>query len=385
MGRVVEETLHSMGWRRRLRQVAQTIAGPVAYEHLPGGTANGMGVRVQHDPTTGTITKQSLDRLREMKRSAVLTEDYSRAAHLQRLERALDPALRLATEDCAPPTPEGQIECFHKNGFVILHSVLEGANLARAQRVWMSLMEPQWSEWEARRAEHMAAGRWQAVRFFDLKGLMEADEELWIDLMDSPKFRPCATRFAGGGGFEGEVGAGQEHYHGVARVSGVGGRVVPPDTDTRYSEAPLGYGGWHRDIPPPDGYPLPGPRHIKAWVYLWDVPRECAALMVVPQSHRLPDGPTQTLDARFTNGRNPRRNEGELPMGAFPNHVAVSVPAGSAVMFDSAIWHGVMPNSSVRPRCSVTLGFSSSRRNSGCTVRRPPPRIENPSATTTVT
>ena len=35
-----------------------------------------------------------------------------------------------------------------------------------------------------------------------------ADEDLWLDLMDAPAFRPCATRFAGGGGFEGEVGPG---------------------------------------------------------------------------------------------------------------------------------------------------------------------------------
>ena len=124
-------------------------------------------------------------------------------------------------------------------------------------------------------------------------------------------------------------------------------------------------------------------------MYLWEVSRECAALMVVPGSHVLPDGPTQTLATPFTNGRNAQQNEGELPMAAFPNHVAVTVGAGDAVMFDSAICerllpflgrhfiphrpiffagHGVMPNSSDKPRCSVTLGFNSSRRAPGCTL-----------------
>ena len=211
-----------------------------------GGTANGLGVRVQQDPATGAVTPQALEHVLEQKLAAVAAEDYALAGHLHQLASVLDPSQRQSTEQCAPSTAEAQIECFHRNGFVILRGVMAGERLARAQQVWTSLMEPQWAEWEARRAENMAAGRWQAVRFFDLQGLMEADEDLWLDLMDAPAFRPCATRFAGGGGFEGEVGPGQEHYHGVARVGGVGGRVVPPDTDTRYSVAPLGYGGWHR-------------------------------------------------------------------------------------------------------------------------------------------
>ena len=144
---------------------------------------------------------------------------------------------------------------------MILTGVLEGDKLARAQRAWNSVMEPQWAEWEAERAKGsgfartagggFAEGTSVARRYFDLKGLMDTDEELWIDLMDSPKFRPCISRFAGGGDDEGEPGGGNDVYHGVARVSGVGGRVIPPDTDTRYSERPIGYLAWHRVRPTP--------------------------------------------------------------------------------------------------------------------------------------
>ena len=76
--------------------------------------------------------------------------------------------------------------------------------------------------------------------------LTETDEELWIDMMDSPKFRPCISRFAGGGDDAGEPGKGNDVYHGVARVGGPGGRVLPPDTDLRYSAQPIGYLAWHR-------------------------------------------------------------------------------------------------------------------------------------------
>ena len=67
-------------------------------------------------------------------------------------------------------------------------------------------MEPQYAAWEAERAKGsgfsrtagggFAEGTSVARRYFDLKGLMDADEELWIDLMDNPKFRPCISRFA---------------------------------------------------------------------------------------------------------------------------------------------------------------------------------------------
>lgn len=84
--------------------------------------------------------------------------------------------------------------------------MLEEEQLARAQRVWSSVMEPQCAAWEAERAKGsgfsrtagggFAEGTSVARRYFDLKGLMDADEELWIDLMDNPKFRPCISRFA---------------------------------------------------------------------------------------------------------------------------------------------------------------------------------------------
>lgn len=155
---------------------------------------------------------------------------------------------------CKPQTPEAQIEFFHEHGFVILTGILEGDRLERAQRVWNSVMEPQYAAWEEERAKGrgfsrtagggFAEGTNVARRYFDLKGLMDADEELWIDMMDSPKFRPVISRFAGGGDEDGEPGGGNEVYHGIARVGGVGGRVIPPDTDPRYSDQPMGYLAW---------------------------------------------------------------------------------------------------------------------------------------------
>jgi hypothetical protein len=237
------------------------------------------------------VTIEALRPVVELKKAAVEAEDYARAAHLQQIIKVLHPDNKMtpvrreahmlrvhsivthmradphtiawfvfggghaALQDlCKPQTPEAQIEFFHEHGFVILTGILEGERLERAQRVWNSVMEPQYAAWEAERAKGrgfsrtagggFAEGTTVARRYFDLKGLMDADEELWIDMMDSPTFRPVISRFAGGGDEEGEPGGGNEVYHGIARVGGVGGRVIPPDTDPRYSEQPMGYLAW---------------------------------------------------------------------------------------------------------------------------------------------
>jgi hypothetical protein len=96
--------------------------------------------------------------------------------------------------------------------------------------------------------------------------------------MDHPKITPLLTHFAGGGDIEGNPGAGNDVYHGIAQVLSYpgnkcpdlynfsvwldllyfrvvqhnwgltypeqvgpcGGRVLPPDTNTRYSPEPIG-------------------------------------------------------------------------------------------------------------------------------------------------
>ena len=177
---------------------------------------------------------------------------------------------------------------------------------------------------------------------------MDADEEVWIDMMDSPKLRPVISRFAGGGDEDGEPGSGNDVYHGVARVGGVGGRVIPPDTDTRYSEEPMGYLGWHRDIPPPASYPLPGYRTIKGFVYMYPCNAQGGAGAVVPGSHLLPDAPGQTLKIPMGSGYNNKYEQNELPHSKMANHVCADVDAGDCMIFDTAIWHTGLANASDR-------------------------------------
>jgi ectoine hydroxylase-related dioxygenase (phytanoyl-CoA dioxygenase family) len=63
-----------------------------------------------------------------------------------------------------------------------------------------------------------------------------------------------------------------------------------------------GYISWHRDKPPADCWPLPKNRVVKAMVYFWGVAVNEGCTALVPGSHRLSDGPRQTLGGRFTRG-----------------------------------------------------------------------------------
>ena len=128
---------------------------------------------------------------------------------------------------------------------------------------------------------------------------------------------------------------------------------------------------WHRDKPPCDGWPLPHYRVVKAIVYLWDVRPGGGATGLVPGSHRLPEGPRQTLYGRYTRGDQdvggaddgdnsigaPPTEGPALPHSLMPNHLECVGTAGTAVCFDTSIWHTGLPNVSRDDRRSVIVGY----------------------------
>ena len=127
---------------------------------------------------------------------------------------------------------------------------------------------------------------------------------------------------------------------------------------------------WYEDAPPPESWRRPKQRYIKTFTNLWAVPFNGGESGLVPGSHRLPEGPEQTLNVRFRSGRNigyDIYDEKCPPQSAMPNHVRFPVEAGTMVMFDNAIWHTSMPNRGGRgggldgrSRCSVEIDYRSS-------------------------
>ena len=76
-------------------------------------------------------------------------------------------------------------------------------------------------------------------------------------------------------------------------------------------------------------------------------------------THRLPGGPQETLErGRFLNDINPV--PGDLDQRLMPNLVEAALPAGSALVFCSSIWHTSLPNLSNLPRRVCYFGYRSS-------------------------
>eukprot|EP01051_Picozoa_sp_SAG22_P014230 SAG22_NODE_1695_length_3796_cov_3.361915_5_plen_80_part_01 len=77
---------------------------------------------------------------------------------------------------------------------------------------------------------------------------------------------------------------------------------------------------------------------------------------VVPGTHRLVGQPRHVLAASFGGGA----TVGELSHHQMPNHIELAVEAGSAVLFDSSIWHTSMPtDASSPPRRTTLAGYRS--------------------------
>ena len=114
-------------------------------------------------------------------------------------------------------------------------------------------------------------------------------------------------------------------YNGLARANGMSPRVVPSEDNEN------GYIAWHRDKPPCDGWPLPNYRVVKMFVSFWDLPADGGATAVVPGSHRLPEGPSQTLSRGFSSGGRTdaeRSKQNLLHHSQMPNHFVAALPAG---------------------------------------------------------
>jgi ectoine hydroxylase-related dioxygenase (phytanoyl-CoA dioxygenase family) len=95
--------------------------------------------------------------------------------------------------------------------------------------------------------------------------------------------------------------------------------------------------------------------------YMYPCNEQGGAGAVVPGSHLLPDAPGQTLNIPMGSGYNRSYGQNELPHSKMVNHVCADVDAGDCMIFDTAIWHTGLANSSERPRCTVTLSWACSK------------------------
>ena len=103
-------------------------------------------------------------------------------------------------------------------------------------------------------------------------------------------------------------------------------------------------------------WPLPNYRLVKVFVAIFDIPTRGGATAVLPGSHRLTGQPREVLARSFGGGA----TVGELSHYDMPNMIECAVKAGTAVAFDSSIWHTSLPNTSSKDRRTTLTGYRSS-------------------------
>jgi hypothetical protein len=189
------------------------------------------------------------------------------------------------------------------NGVLFVESAIVGEELARLQEAFDRIADEAKREW----IEGIAKGTRPAAHF-DIPNPLE-DDDLFIDLIDHPSWYGYLMDFA------------DEDLI----LMGPQVRTLPV--------SPISYVGWHPDVPHTT------PLHMKAQIYVEDVPADGGAFAYVSGSHKPDAGACPVV----------------RPLDSMPGHKVYPGKAGDVVLFNSYGWHTSMVNRTLRPRKSIIL------------------------------
>jgi ectoine hydroxylase-related dioxygenase (phytanoyl-CoA dioxygenase family) len=328
--------------RRRLGQLGRHIAGS-------SGTAD-----TENPPALDVL---ALD-VQRRKAEAVADERFDEAQELKDTLAVLDgsvhasiPAGQLGPG--ADTTLDEKVEFFQRCGYCPVQA-LEGEQLLRTQAAFREHSARVKREWMAAKEEgegveglgYASGGNGFARSYFDIPHFIEQDPS-FLDLLDNPRTTEVLRRVIG-------EGSGSYIYGGAdtIQVAHVQARTVPPEQEG-------GYISWHRDI---GGRPWRHKelcQHVKVMIYFSDVAEDGGCTVVVPGSHRVLEGP-QLLGRSFGGGgnRGTGAGGGAAPQSEMPYHKKFAVPAGTAVLMDTRIWHTAFSNTSGVDRWGVILTYT---------------------------
>ncbi len=114
----------------------------------------------------------------------------------------------------------------------------------------------------------------------------------------------------------------------------------PADTDAHIE--------WHRDWPPWNH-----PTQIlkaKVFYYLDDITDDMGPFSIVPGSHTRPDDPPGSANSFAENPRTQAPCYTGSELGNMPQMKKITAPAGTAVIWNVALWHTATANTSTRDR-----------------------------------
>ena len=323
----------------------------------------------------GHLSEGQHARLQGQLDEAVKAQDYREAATLQSIILAFgknkqsdDPLARLAEATRAAQQAsdaDAMATQFLRQGFAIIPGAVPPETLPHVQAAWQrkqSQIEPLWRALVAAGASSNPRGwpgRFESrvsPRAFDMPTsdfFSGKDGRTLLEVVALPKVLELLERVLA--------------PRAEIRLCGVQARTVIPMPAGDVG----GYTNWHRDGSPAEG---PGqdtggtpPRHreIKVFLPVFPVSFDGGPSTVVPYTHRIPESARDQSVAQFATRGGLTTSHDGLDQYEMPNYVPFAVPAGTACVMDSSIWHAALPNTSSESRRQLILGYHHQNVRSG--------------------
>jgi ectoine hydroxylase-related dioxygenase (phytanoyl-CoA dioxygenase family) len=202
---------------------------------------------------------------------------------------------------------------FRENGFLIIEDALAADQLSRVQAAYERVIAPFVDEWEAS----------AATGGHDVPRALEKEEAL-LELIENPRVVPLLSQVVGED----------------VQIRQVQTRYIPGNQPR---DATVGYTGWHRDKPNYHNAATQQSLWLKVFYYFYDVAEDGGPTAIVPRTH--------------TSSLHPRNLDPPPLAIEMPGHVKVACKAGTALLFDTRVWHCAMPNFTPDARRCMILNY----------------------------
>jgi len=226
-----------------------------------------------------------------------------------------------------------QLTHFREQGYVIVPDTLQGFGRERILDAFERARrqtEPDWREVTASgstkgvyglgAAAHVMVEMWQ----FD---------DLFLDLADNPAVFPILQQVVG---------------HDLQLTEAIG-HIHPAGTPAHI--------GWHRDWQP-WSHPTQALK-AKVFYFLDDIEPDMGCFSIVPASHTWPDDPPGAVNSfTDTEGVVSKPQSSHERLEDMPGMKKITAPAGTAVIWNVALWHTATANTSHKDRRILVYGYT---------------------------
>ncbi len=229
---------------------------------------------------------------------------------------------------------DDQLSHFRQQGYVIVPDALKDLGQERVRQAFNDAQrqtEPAWREYLASELTKGVYGRGPSAH---VMVDMWQHDGLFLDLADNPAVIPALQQVVGPD----------------LQLTEAIGHIHPADTPAHIE--------WHRDWPP-WSHPTQALK-AKVFYFVDDIDADMGCFSIVPASHAWPEDPPGSTNSFHTEAeraeRTPQYTGDELE--DMPGLQKVTAAAGTAVIWNVALWHTATANTSSRDRRILVYGYT---------------------------